>query len=205
MAPDAVVYIVDDEPAIRSALTRALRQAGLRSKAYAGAEAFLSELDQQAPGCLLLDIRMPGMDGITLQQTLLESHITLPVIFLTGSGTIPMAVAALQAGAVDFLEKPFDNEQLVERVQHALALDARLREVAQQHAVHAQKLARLTRREREVMDLLVASKSNKAIAQRLNISSRTVETHRENLFTKLDIQSLPELVQVALSAPPSDN
>lgn len=198
MQKEAVVYVVDDDPAVLEAIALSLQLAGLRTECYPSAEAFLAAWRPERAGCLLLDVRMPGMSGLELQQVLAARRIRLPVIFITAHGSIPMSVQAMKAGAVDFLEKPFTRQALLSRVQEALALDARNRDQrAEQRAIQA-RFGRLTTREQQVLALIAAGQSNKEIAQRLGLSPRTVETHRAHLMEKMQAESLPELVAMAI-------
>jgi two-component system response regulator DctR len=222
LAPDIpaglpVVYIVDDEEVVRDALAWLLRSRRLLSKGFASAEAFEAALDAvldaaldaglqdragpseqdwpDAPGCLLLDVRMPGMSGLALFDRLVERGClaVLPVIFLTGHGDVPTAVAAVKRGAYDFVEKPFSNNALVDRVEQALAASAQALAQRRQRRELAQRLAELTERERDVMGLVVEGRPNKLIADALHISVRTVEVHRAHIFEKMGVKSAVEL------------
>lgn len=196
---EPTVFVVDDDDGVRGALGMLFRSVGLRVEAFASAHAFLAAYRRGAPGCLLLDVRMPGMSGLELQERLGSEGITLPVIILTGHGDVPMAVGAIKAGAFDFVEKPFNNQLLVERVQRAIELDAeRCRESAWRGEV-ANRLSRLTLREREVLTKVVAGLSNKAIAKELGITDRTVEIHRAKVMRKMEAGSLAELVRMTLA------
>lgn len=202
--PPATVFVVDDEENMRNALTRLLRLAGYAAEAYGSAQAFFDTYRRERPGCLLLDVKMPGMSGPELQQALAAQGIGLPVVFLTGYGTVPLAVDAMKAGAVDFLEKPFDTEALLARVAQALAMDAQRRAATQAQEVRQQRLASLTPREREVMDGVAAGRSNKEIARELGMSDRTVEVHRARVMEKLEVASVAELVRLLLSDEPQE-
>ena len=210
LAPDPcaglpVVYIVDDEEVVRDALAWLLRSRRLLSEGFASAEAFDAVMAQRtgssgldwpdAPGCLLLDVRMPGMSGLALLERLAERGClpVLPVIFLTGHGDVPTAVAAVKRGAFDFVEKPFSNNALVDRVEQALAASAQALAQRRQHRELAQRLAELTERERDVMGLVVEGRPNKLIADALHISVRTVEVHRAHIFEKMGVKSAVEL------------
>jgi len=222
LAPDIpaglpVVYIVDDEEVVRDALAWLLRSRRLLSKGFASAEAFEAALDgvldavlyaalqdragpkeqdwPDAPGCLLLDVRMPGMSGLALFDRLVERGCLpmLPVIFLTGHGDVPTAVAAVKRGAYDFVEKPFSNNALVDRVEQALAASAQALAQRRQRRELAQRLAELTERERDVMGLVIEGRPNKLIADALHISVRTVEVHRAHIFEKMGVKSAVEL------------
>jgi len=200
MGREAVVYVVDDEPDMRSALTRLFRTAGLEVETYPDAQAFLEGRREGSSGCLVLDMMMPGMTGLELQKRLSSRAIRMPVIFLTGTADVRMAVEAMRAGAADFLEKPFDNATLVERVRHALHLDGETRRRGLVRNEIEQRIASLTPREREVMDLVVAGSPTKQIAEELNLSTRTVEVHRANIMDKMEARTLADLVRVVLMA-----
>ena len=201
-----VVYLVDDEAVVRDALAWLLRSRRLLSEGYAHAEAFEAYLATRdltsgwpdAPSCLLLDVRMPGTSGLVLFDRLVERGLTqaLPVIFLTGHGDVPTAVATVKRGAFDFVEKPFSDNALVDRVEQALAQSGQaiLRRRAQK--VLARALADLTEREREVMDRVIAGLANKLIADELDISVRTVEVHRARMFEKMNVRSAVELANL---------
>ena len=194
--PQAIVFVVDDDEAMRRSLSLLLDSVGLRSECYPSAVEFLEVYDADRRGCLLLDIRMPSMGGLDLQGRLNELHSTLPIIFLTGHADVPLAVRAMQAGAFDFLEKPFNDQQLLDRVHAALEHHARdRREQRERQAVH-ERLDRLTPREGEVMKLIVEGHSNKIVADRLAISERTVEIHRARVMRKMEADSLAHLVRM---------
>lgn len=199
MNPETTVYIVDDDAEMRHALYRLARSAGMRAEFFASAEEFLGAYQPDHPGCLLLDVHMPSMSGLELQRHLKLERIEIPIIFLTGYGNVPAAVSAMKLGALDFLEKPFDNELLLARLRKAIQLDAatRLERARRNHA--SQRLALLTPREQEVLGMLVSGKSNKAIAESLGVSARTVETHRANIMGKMQAQSQSDLVKMALA------
>jgi RNA polymerase sigma factor (sigma-70 family) len=199
MPPETTVYIVDDDEAVRDSLRLLLQSVGLRAQTYASAQQFLDAYRPPAPGCLLVDVRMPGMSGLELQERLAEKKIPLPVIIITGHGQIAMAVRAMKAGAVDFIQKPFDNEALLEVIHKTLARAADRQRQQARIADNAARLATLTPREREVMERLVAGKSNKVIAADLGISTRTVEVHRARIMEKLEAKSLADVVRIALA------
>lgn len=199
----AKAYIVDDDEAIRDALGWLLESCGVSCEKWPSAEAFLADFEAcggNLPGCLLLDIRMEGMSGLQLFQLLQDRGSRLPVIFLTGHGDVPMAVGALKKGAFDFVEKPFNDNELAERVVQAIALDAEQRAALQGAETVRTLLAQLTERERQVMDLILAGKMNKVIADELAISMRTVEVHRARLFDKMGVKSAVELAQLMKSS-----
>ncbi|MBC7950732.1 MAG: response regulator transcription factor [Rhodospirillaceae bacterium] len=195
---EPIVHVVDDDEAIRDALVLLLEAAGHPARAHADAAQFLSVLDPAQPGCVVSDVRMPGMSGLELQRHLKQARIDLPVIIITGHGDVGMAVQALKEGAADFIEKPFDEDVLLVSVGHALDKGARaFRERSQLAAIKAHA-ASLTPREREVMDLVVQGLPNKAVAVELAISARTVEIHRARVMEKMAANSLSDLVRMAL-------
>jgi two-component system, LuxR family, response regulator DctR len=203
-----MVYLVDDEDVLREALAWLLRSRRLLSEGFASAEAFMTLLDARrahpwptAASCLLLDVRMPGMSGLALFDLLVERGLTrvLPVIFLTGHGDVPTAVAAVQRGAFDFVEKPFSDNALVDRVEQALASSREQLEASRSASRLARGLAELTEREREVMRLVVEGKPNKLVADALGISVRTVEVHRARVFDKMNVKSAVELANLLRS------
>lgn len=190
-----LVHLVDDDAAIRDALAWLLRSRGIESCAWDSAEAFLADYRQEMSGCLILDIRMTGMTGIKLHGQLLALGCVMPVIFLTGHGDVPLAVKALKRGAFDFIEKPLNDNELVDRVIEALRLDESRRWRDADRAEVAERLASLTEREREVMAGILAGKLNKVIADELQIAMRTVEVHRARIFEKVGVRSAVELAQ----------
>ena len=192
----ALAHIVDDDEAIRDALTWLFRTRQVASQPWESAEAFLAAWQPDWRGCIVLDIRMREMSGLECFDALRERGNTLPVIFLTGHGDVPMAVGALKKGAFDFLEKPVDDNALVDRVIRALASDARRQASEASQATVATRIAQLTPREHEVMRLVLAGKFNKVIADELNISMRTVEVHRSRVFEKMGVRSAVELAQL---------
>ena len=198
MQSEAIVYIVDDDKAIRDSLTLLMKSVGFESKAYGSAEMFLNEADMYSPGCIIVDIRMRGISGLELQETLNKKGIKLPIIIITGHGDVPVAVQAMKAGAVDFLEKPYDNEVLVTRIKQCLSEVSEFQDKSRILAEAEARLSRLTPREREVMNLLVAGKHNKVIAKELSISVRTAEAHRAKVMKKLHAESLSDIVRLAL-------
>lgn len=188
-------YLVDDDAAIRDALAWLLRSRGIQSRAWATAEDFLADYRADMRGCLVLDVRMTGMTGTELYERLLAQGCKLPVIFLTGHGDVPLAVKALKHGAFDFIEKPFNDNELANRVIEALQHDESRRSQDGMKAAVAERLASLTEREREVMDCILAGKLNKMIADELQIAMRTVEVHRAHIFAKMGVRSAVELAQ----------
>lgn len=200
-----LAHIVDDDEAIRDALEWLFRSRNVASTSWASAEDFLAAWQPAWQGCVLLDIRMSGMTGLACFEALHARQSRLPVIFITGHGDVPMAVAALKQGAFDFIEKPFDDNALVDIVIKALDLDAqRAQADASRHTVEA-RLAQVTARERAVMDLILAGKFNKVIADELGISMRTVEVHRARIFEKMGVRSAVELVQLLTGVRPQPN
>ncbi len=196
---DPIVYIVDDDPAVRDSLRMLIKRLGLRIQTHASAEEFLSQISADTPGCLVLDMRMGGMSGMELQEKLLEESIQLPIIFITGYGDVPTAVRATRRGAIDFIEKPFDQETLLERIQQAVEQDIKTRQSRAQNAEIARRLANLSPREREVMGLVIAGKTSREIAQRLCRSEKTIKAHRLHLMKKLQARTSAELVRMAMS------
>ena len=194
------VFIVDDDAAIRFAMQALMDSVNLNHEIYASADDFLEKAGEQRPGCLVLDIRMPGLGGLELQEELIKRGNTLPIIFITGHGDVPMAVEAMQKGAVDFIQKPFRDQELLDRIREALATDEERREEQQHHAEVAGRLERLTNREREVFDLVVTGKPNKVIAFELGVSQRTVEIHRARVMEKMQARSLADLVKMHMTA-----
>jgi RNA polymerase sigma factor (sigma-70 family) len=192
--------VVDDDPGVLDSLRFLLMSVGLDAETYSSAYEFLEAYDPDKPGCLVLDVRMPGMSGLELQQELVSRGSPLPIIFLTAHADVPMAVTAVKRGAADFLQKPFRDQQLIDKIQHAIDENARLREELADHRQIAARIASLTPREREIMALVVEGKANKAIANELGVSQRTVEIHRARVMEKMQAASLAQLVQMAMRA-----
>ncbi|MBP1688571.1 MAG: LuxR family transcriptional regulator [Deltaproteobacteria bacterium] len=199
MTAEATVFVVDDNAGVRKSLGALLESAGLAVETYASGEEFLAAYDPERPGCVLLDVRLRHTNGLDLQDDLRRRKAMLPVIVLTGHGNVPTSVRALKAGAVDFLQKPVPPKVLLERVRAALDIDRQARAVIAAEAVERQRLSRLTPRERQVMELLIAGKTSKEIAVALNVSVRTVEGHRRMVFSKMDVSSAAQLVRTVLS------
>ena len=195
---EATVFVVDDDADLRESLGWLLESAGLRVKSYSTAQEFLTEYKSEEPGCLLLDVRMPGLSGLDLQEELRRRGVPPPIIIMTGHAKVPMAVRALKGGAIDFIQKPFSDQSLLERIRQAIDLDRRTREVRMECTKFADLLTYLTPREREVMDLVIAGKPNKIIAADLGISSKTVEIHRGRVMEKMQVESVAELVRLDL-------
>ncbi len=198
-----IIHVVDDDEAVRDSLRFLLEQEGLAVRTYASAGDLLG-VGLALAGCVLTDFRMPVMDGLELQARLAERGIGLPVIVMTGHGDVPVAVRAMKAGAVDFLEKPFADGQLLDAVRRGLRRNLEERAVAANAAMAAQRIAELTPREHEVLDLLVLGKSTKEIAAALGASPRTIDVHRGRVFHKLEAETLPDLVLLVLAARSSE-
>ena len=195
-----VVNVVDDDESVRRSLQTLLEEVGIAVATFPSAEAFLQELREDSRGCILLDVRMPGMSGLDLQEYLANRHIQLPVIIITGHGDVPMAVRAMKAGALDFIEKPFNDEALLDSIRRALALAVEQRSLQARQAEVATRLALLTPREHEVMEMVADGRSNKEIANALGVSAKTVEAHRARVMEKTGARSLAELVRMVLTA-----
>lgn len=196
---DQTIYVVDDDEAMRDSMTWLLEGEGYRVSCFDSAEAFLGARHDSMRGCIVLDVRMPEMSGLELQERLDTLGSRLPIIFITGHGDVPMAVSALQRGACDFIEKPFHNEDLLSRIERALELDRQLAVRQQRNGAISHRLEQLTQREREVMQLVVAGKLNKQIADELDISMKTVEAHRARVMEKMGVRTLAELVKAVMS------
>lgn len=190
------VFVVDDDPAIRFAMQALMDSVNLGHEIFGSADEFLAQVSNDRAGCLVLDIRMPGLGGLELQEELIQRGNTLPIIFITGHGDVPMAVEAMQKGAVDFIQKPFRDQDLLDRIRDALKTDELRRQEQLQHDEVSGRLARLTNREREVFDLVVTGKPNKVIAYELGVSQRTVEIHRARVMEKMQARSLADLVKM---------
>ena len=199
---EGTVFIIDDEEPIRDSVAMLLRSVGLTSRSYADAPTFLEHYRPEMAGCLLLDVRMPRMSGLELQQELNRRGWALPVIFITGHGDVPMAVEAMREGAADFLQKPFNDDELIRRIQKALRHDTELRAQAEDRQALSARLARLTPREHEVAGRIVAGQANKVIALELGLSERTVELHRARVMQKMGARGLAQLVQLWLVLAP---
>lgn len=198
MTETQTIYIVDDDEAMRDSMTWLLEGEGYHVACFDSAERFLQSRRDNMRGCLILDVRMPTMSGLELHEKLDAFGSRLPVIFVTGHGDVPMAVAALQRGACDFIEKPFHNEDLLSRIRRALELESQQAARRERDGAIAHRLELLTQREREVMALVVAGKLNKQIADELNISMKTVEAHRARVMEKMGVRTLAELVKISI-------
>lgn len=194
----ATVHVVDDDDAVRSSLKLLLKSVGLPTSVYASAQEFLSLWQPDHAGCLVLDVRMPGMSGLELQMELNARGAIIPVIFISGHGDIPMAVEAIQHGAFDFLQKPFRDQDLIDRVQRALAADGENRKLLSQRDTLRSRYESLTPREQEVLVLVTQGKANKVMAGDLGVSQRTVEIHRARVMEKMGAHSLAQLVRMVL-------
>jgi RNA polymerase sigma factor (sigma-70 family) len=200
MQNEPTVFIVDDDKAMRSSLKWLIESVGMKVRTYASADEFLIGHYPGRSGCLLLDVRMPGMSGLELQAHLTHRDIRLPVIIITGHGDVAMAVKAMKAGAADFIEKPFNDQELLDSIRHALDYGERERALQSRRSEIAARLAELTPREHEVMDMVTAGHSNREIAAALGVSAKTVEAHRSRVMDKMRASSLAELVRMALIA-----
>jgi len=196
--PEPTVFVVDDDEELCEGLRWLLESEGLNVETHTSAEAFLDAYHPECPGCLVLDVRMRGMSGLELQAKLAKQGLSAPVIILTGHADVPMAVRATKAGAVEFLQKPADDQVLVDCVQRAIELDAQVRERQAANAQFAARMELLTPRERQVLDLLVAGQANKHIAAEFGVSPRTVEVHRKHVMKKLHVKSAVDLVRSVL-------
>ena len=198
--PQPTVFVVDDDEAMRSSLQWLIESVGLMVECYSSAETFLEAYYPGRSGCLLLDVRMPGMGGLELQEYLRRHEIHIPVIIITGHGDVPMSVRAMKEGAIDFIEKPFNDELLLDAIRSALSVDERQRWEQAQRAELASRLSLLTPREHEVMGMVTEGKSNKEIATALGVSAKTVEAHRAKVMDKMQAGSLAELVRMSILA-----
>lgn len=200
--PEQTVFVVDDDEDVRRALRWLIESVHLQVETFESAEQFLGNYRPEQPGCLVLDVRMPGLGGLGLLEHLRSQRDALPVIMLTGHGDVPVAVRAMKAGALDFIEKPFTDQDLLDRIQLALKKDSQLRQEMEESAEIAERVASLTPRELEVLDRIVQGQANKVMSVELGISERTVETHRKNIMEKMRVRSVAELVQLALRCRP---
>ncbi|HTK01376.1 MAG TPA: response regulator transcription factor [Bordetella sp.] len=199
--PSSTVFIVDDDEAVRDSLRWLLEANGYRVRAYASAESFLEDYEPNQVGVLIADVRMPGMSGLELQEQLIARKAPLPIVFITGHGDVPMAVTTMKKGAIDFLEKPFNESDLREIVARMLEQATQRVSQFQAQRDHEAMLARLTAREQQVLERIVAGRLNKQIADDLGISIKTVEAHRANIMEKLEVTTVADLMKVALAKP----
>lgn len=196
---ETTVFIIDDDEEVRSAMVLLMESVGLSAKAFISATEFLKEFDPKIPGCIVTDVRMPGMSGLDMQKKLNEIGAHPQIIIITGHGDIPMAVDAMREGALDFIEKPFNDQRLLDSVHRAIEKDAAERGIAMRLAEIQDRVASLTRREKEVMELITQGKRNKIIADELCVSQSTVEAHRAKVMEKMQADSLSELMRMVLS------
>ncbi len=200
LATRPTVFIVDDDDAVRNALQTLVESMDIQSCAFDNVQAFLDNYNPKQPGCLVLDVRMPQLSGLELQEHLKRQGINTPIIFVSGHSTVSMAVRTLKAGAIDFLEKPFDDQMLLDSIQRALECDRLMRSDEQWRSNVLQYLGQLSRREEEVLRLLIQGKANKVIAHEMSLSTKTIETHRAHIMRKLGVNSLAGLVWMALTS-----
>ncbi len=194
---DSMVFIVDDDDSVRKALVRLIKSGGMNAESYASAEEFLVRPRYGGPCCLVLDVRMPGLSGLDLQKKLTQANLTLPIIFITGHGTVPLSVKAMKAGAMDFLEKPFEDQALLDLITHALAGDRKASQERAEKSNILERFASLTPREREILSLVVTGKLNKQVAMQLDISEQTVKVHRARVMEKMRAESLADLIRIS--------
>lgn len=198
--PASFVYVVDDDFSVRDSLALFLNSSGLEVKSFESAREFLASYNPEFPGCLVLDIRMPGLDGLQLQNELIKSAISIPIIFISGHAEIPDSARAFRSGALDFFEKPFDNKTLLERILEALDKDVSQRRQQQKKHLINERLNSLTARENEVLKLILENHSNKEAAKILGISHRTVDVHRAKIMEKMQAANLAELVRMMMES-----
>jgi FixJ family two-component response regulator len=199
MSEESTVFVVDDDPAICKSLSWLIESVGLPIQTYHSAQQFLDAYDPDLPGCLILDVRMPGMSGLDLQDKLRQMDVEIPIILVTGYGDVPMAVRAMKHGAIDFIEKPVSDQVLLDHIWRAIELDTQQRRQRAGQLVIRERIERLTPREREVMNLIIAGKSSKEIAAEQAVSFKTVEGHRASIMKKMQAKGMPNLVHMTLS------
>jgi len=200
MMPDAIVYVVDDDETVRRSLARLVRSVGLKVDTFASAQAFLEHKGQNRPSCLVLDVRLPGLSGLDLQTAMGQIQRTMPIIFITGRGNVPMTVRAMKGGAQDFLEKPFEDQELLDAIQRALARSRAARAEDAERTDIEGRLATLTPRERQVLELVVTGLLNKQIAGELGAAEKTIKVHRGRVMKKMQADSVAELVRMTQKA-----
>jgi two-component system response regulator FixJ len=204
MNPEATVFVVDDDEAVRRAIAKLFKSVGLRAETFESAEDFLRSFQSEMLGCLVLDIRMPGMGGLALQEELAARKSALPIIFVTGHGDVATAVRAMKAHAFDFIEKPFTDQDLLDKVRNAIDFHIRHQKEAQRRNEIAARINALTPREREIMEMIVDGKLNKVIASELGISEKTVQTHRTRIMEKMQTRSVGSLAKMVLKDGPKE-
>jgi FixJ family two-component response regulator len=197
-----IVFIVDDDEAVLDSIAELVNSVGLRAATFRSAHEFRDIFDPEQPGCLVLDVRMAHMSGLALQDELNAMGVRVPIVFISGHGDIPVAIKTIKAGAVDFVQKPYREQQLLDSINEALQRDAAARQLTNVYERFAERLATLTEREREVVDHVVKGQSSKLIAKAMNISYRTVELHRSHIVNKLGVHSVAELIHLAAARPP---
>ncbi len=192
------VFIVDDDPTLCDAMALLMTQVGLNARCFTSGQDFLDAYTDDLPGCLVVDVRMPGMSGLDLQRSLIERNIQIPVIIVSGHGDVPMAVRAMKLGAVDFIEKPFNEQELLDHIQACIENDIHAKRDRERRVLLLQRFEQLSKREREVMDMIIAGKYSKVIAAHLGISPKTVDVHRAHILEKMGVRSVAELVRIAI-------
>ena len=202
MNPSPIVHLVDDEPCARKLLANLLTSVGMQVKAYSSATEFLEDFDPNAIGCLVLDLFMPNISGLDLLEILRERGDTIPTIFVTGHGDVATAVKAMKAGAFDYLEKPFGHQELLDRVNQAIAEDQQTRHLIRRRKEWSRRLTLLSEREHQVMTMVVTGSMSKEIASELGVSLKTIERHRSRIMEKLQVQSVADLVRLAVATKP---
>ena len=193
---EQTVLVVDDDDAVRDSIKELVESVGLKAQTFASAQSFLESYTTDQAGCLVLDVRMARMSGLTLQAKLKEMGADLPIIFITGHGDIDMAVQVMKVGAVDLIQKPYHEQNLLDSINDALEIDVEKRGASRKQGALEKQIASLTEREREVMDLLAGGHTNKAVAEQLGISPRTVEVHRQRVLEKCEVKSVPQLIRL---------